>query len=105
MRIKRFNENEQIELSSDRVDEIINEVEDFLDILNDKNKYLESLITELNNYKNLSDKGNDQIDDSIAALELVKKDLDNTFDKLYTTLSNLNSYKDEGRKYLYTETK
>ncbi len=40
MRIKRFNENEQIELSSDRVDEIINEVEDFLDILNDKNKYL-----------------------------------------------------------------
>jgi ABC-type transporter Mla subunit MlaD len=105
MRIKRFNENEQIELSSDRVGEIINEVEDFLDILNDKNKYLESLITELNNYKNLSDKGNDQIDDSIAALELVKKDLDNTFDKLDTTLSNLNSYKDEGRKYLYTETK
>jgi len=76
-----------------------------LDILNDKNKYLESLITELNNYKNLSDKGNDQIDDSIAALELVKKDLSNTFDKLDTTLSNLNSYKDEGRKYLYTETK
>ena len=105
MRIKRFNENEQIELSSDRVEEIIDEVQDFLDVLSEKGKYLESLITELNNYKNLSDKGNDQIDDSISALELVKKDLSNTFDKLDTTLSNLNSYKDEGRKYLYTENK
>ena len=56
MRIKRFFENEQVELSNERADEIINEVEDFLDVLNEKNKYLESLIIELNNYKNLSDK-------------------------------------------------
>ena len=29
----------------------------------------------------------------------------NAFDKLDTTLQNLKSYTDEGRKYLYTETK
>jgi ABC-type transporter Mla subunit MlaD len=106
MRIKRFYENEeQSELSVERVGEITDELDDFLAILNDKDKYIDSLITELNNYKNVSDKGNDQIDDSIAALELVKKDLSNAFDKLDTTLQNLKSYTDEGRKYLYTETK
>jgi hypothetical protein len=76
MRIKRFYESEeQSELSVERVGEITDELDDFLAILNDKDKYIDSLITELNNYKNVSDKGNDQIDDSIAALELVKKDL------------------------------
>ena len=106
MRIKRFCESEeQSELSVERVGEMTDELDDFLAILNDKDKYIDSLITELNNYKNISDKGNDQIDDSIAALELVKKDLSNAFDKLDTTLQNLKSYTDEGRKYLYTETK
>ena len=106
MRIKRFYESEeQSELSFERVGEITDELDDFLAILNDKDKYIDSLITELNNYKNVSDKGNDQIDDSIAALELVKKDLSNAFDKLDTTLQNFKSYTDEGRKYLYTETK
>ena len=37
--------------------------------------------------------------------ELVKADLSNAFDKLDTTLQNFKSYTDEGRKYLYTETK
>ena len=106
MRIKRFYENiQQSELSVERVDEITEELDEFLSTLNSKEKYINSLITELNNYKNISDKSNDQIDDSIAALELVKKDLSNAFDKLDTTLQNFKSYTDEGRKYFYTETK
>lgn len=106
MRIKRFYEgDEQSELPFERVGEITDELDDFLAILNDKDKYIDSLITELNNYKNISDKGNDQIDDSIASLELVKADLSNAFVKLNTTLENLKSYADGGRKYLYTETK
>jgi hypothetical protein len=63
------------------------------------------LISELNNYKNKSDKGNDQIDDSIAALQVIRKDLENSADKTDTVIGNLQSYSDDGRKYLYTENK
>ena len=66
---------------------------------------MDYLISELNDYKNKSDKGNDQIDDSIAALQVMKKDMENSVDKTDTVIGNLDSYKADGRKYLYTENK
>ena len=66
---------------------------------------VDSLISELNEYKNKSDKGNDQIDDSIAALQVIKKEMENSVDKTDTVIGNLQSYNDDGRKYLYTENK
>ena len=74
-------------------------------MLDSKQKMVDSFISELNDYKNKSDKGNDQIDDSIAALQVIKKELENSVDKTDTVVNNLESYKDDGRKYLYTENK
>lgn len=107
MRIKRFIEaaSEQLDISPERVGEIIEDLKDFVSTIEDKNKMVESYINELNNYKNKSKKGNDQIDDSIAALQVVKKDLDDSLDKADTIINNLMDYNDEGRKYLYTENK
>lgn len=107
MKIKRFNESieENIDISQERVGEIIEELKDMLSIFEDKTKTIESYANEFNNYKSNSKKGNDQIDDSIAALQVIKKDLDNTIDKVDTVINNLVSYNDEGRKYLYTENK
>lgn len=107
MKIKRFNESieENIDISQERVGEIIEELKDMLSIFEDKTKTIESYTNEFNNYKSNSKKGNDQIDDSIAALQVIKKDLDNTIDKVDTVINNLVSYNDEGRKYLYTENK
>ena len=107
MRIKRFTEaaDEQLDISPERVGEIIEDLRDFVSTIEDKNKIVESYINELNNYKNKSKKGNDQIDDSIAALQVVKKDLDDSLDKADTIINNLMDYNDEGRKYLYTENK
>lgn len=107
MRIKRFIEaaEEQLDISPERVGEIIEDLKDFVSTIEDKNKMVESYINELNNYKNRSKKGNDQIDDSIAALQVVKKDLDDSLDKVDTIINNLMDYNDEGRKYLYTENK
>lgn len=107
MRIKRFTEaaDEQLDISSERIGEIIEDLRDFVSTIEDKNKIVESYINELNNYKNKSKKGNDQIDDSIAALQVVKKDLDDSLDKADTIINNLMDYNDEGRKYLYTENK
>lgn len=107
MKIKRFNEavEEQVDISTERVGEIIEDLKDFVSTIEDKNKTIESYINELNNYKNKSKKGNDQIDDSIAALQVIKKDLDDTLDKADTIINNLMNYNEEGRKYLYTENK
>ena len=103
MKIKRFNESieENIDISQERVGEIIEELKDMLSIFEDKTKTIESYANEFNNYKSNSKKGNDQIDDSIAALQVIKKDLDNTIDKVDTVINNLVSYNDEGRNFLY----
>lgn len=105
MKIKRFNESEQLDISTERVGEIVESVKEMMAFIDDKNDFLESLLNELNNYKNESSKGNDQIDDSIASLQVAKKDVDNILDKLDNVVSNLKDYNDSGRKYLYTETK
>ncbi len=105
MKIKRFNEAEQVDISSERVNEILEELKDFASIMEDKSKYTESLLNELNNYKSESTKGNDQIDDSIAALQVIKKDIDDSKDKIDTIVNNLLDYNEGGRKYLYTENK
>ena len=105
MKIKRFNEDEQVDISSERVSEINEELKDFSAIMLDKSNYIESLLNELNNYKSDSTKGNDQIDDSIAALQVIKKDVDDCNDKIDTVINNLMDYNDGGRKYMYTENK
>jgi hypothetical protein len=105
MRIKRFNETEQVDISSDRIDEVIKELKEMSGELESKTKLVESLTNELTNYKSDSQKGNDQIDDSIFAFQVIKKNLDDSLDKIDTVVQNLQSYDDEGRKYLYTENK
>jgi ABC-type transporter Mla subunit MlaD len=101
MKIRRFNEDEQVDISS----EIIEELKDFASIMDDKSKSVESLLNELNNFKSDSKKGNDQIDDSISALQVIKKDVDDSKDKIDTVVNNLMDYNDTGRKYMYTENK
>ena len=70
-----------------------------------KKAKLLQLENELDNYKSDSQKGNDQIDDSIFALQVIKKNITDSLDKIDTVVKNLQSYDDEGRKYLYTENK
>lgn len=105
MRIKRFNETEEVDISADRIEEITKELNEISASIKDKAKTIDSLNSELNNYVSDSQKGNDQIDDSIFALQIIKKNLEDTQDKLDTVLQNMASYNDEGRKYLYTENK
>lgn len=106
MRIKRFNEaTEQVDISSERIDELMSELKETISTIDSKNKFIESLENELNDYKSDSQRGNDQIDDSIFALQVIKKNLSDSLDKFDTIIKNLQSYDDEGRKYLYTENK
>lgn len=103
MKIKRFNESEQVDISADRVKEVIDELRELSDLNDSKSEYIDSLITELDNYKNNSKKGNDQIDDSVLALKVIKSDILDILDKLDTVVTNLSDYNDSGRKFLYTD--
>lgn len=105
MKIKRFTESEQVDISPERVNEIIEELKDIVSIMDDKFVYTDELLNELNNYKNQSKRGNDQIDDSISALQMTKKDIEDCKDKLDTIISNLLDYNESGRRMLYSENK
>ena len=105
MKIKRFFESDQVDISTERITEVMDELKDFIANIEDRSKKIDALGTELSNYRNNSTKSNDQIDDSIAALQIIKKDLDDCVDKLDTVVNNLDSYNVDGRKYLYTENK
>jgi hypothetical protein len=105
MKIKRFNESEELDISKERVGEIIEELKDMLTHLEKKSEFSESLLSEFTKYKNMSKKSNDQIDDSIVALQVVKSDMSSSIDKIDTIINNLMSYNEEGRKFLYTENK
>jgi len=107
MRIKKFNEDleDNIDISQERVGEIVEQLKELLSSVEDENSIIDELINEFNNYRSKSKSGNDQIDDSAAALQVVNNDLDNAVDKIDTVINNLISYNEEGRKFLYTENK
>lgn len=104
MKIRKFTENVD-SISTDRINEIINTLKSRIVQIEDYNLEYEKLISELNNYRDSSTKGNDQIDDSIFALQVIRRSIDDVLEKSDTIINNLISYSDEGRKYLYTEDK
>ena len=104
MKIKKFNEAfDTIDISNDRVNEIIEDMREIVSNLEDKNKKIKSYTNELNNYRSSSKKGNDQIDDSISAFEIIVKNNDESIDKIDTIINNLLDYNDNGRDFLYTD--
>lgn len=105
MRIKRFNEAEVPKLENERAEQIIDQLEDFLAQMKDKQTSTDQIINVLETYSTPNDKANDQVDDTVAALREVKKAVDQAIEKLDTALQNMNSYKEDGSEYLYAETK
>jgi ABC-type transporter Mla subunit MlaD len=103
MRIKKFNEN--LEIGPERIGEMVEELKELLTSLEEDSKTIERYLNELENYKSSSSKGNDQIDDSLAAFQIVKKNIEDSIDKTDTVVTNLNDYKENDRQYLYTENK
>ncbi len=101
MKIKRFNESEVSDLSTDRVLEITNSISDMISTLDQKSEFIDSLINELNNFRSSSTSKNDQIDDSVSNLELAKKYVLDLLDKLDSVSQNMKDYNQNGRKYLY----
>lgn len=101
MRIRKLHEmNELDEISSDRIDEINRGLNGISQYVIDKKEFIQSLIGELDKFGSMK-KSNDQIDDTIITLELVKKSIEDIISNLDVAEKNLRDYKENGRKYLY----
>lgn len=103
MKIKRFTES--LEISEKTIGDMTRELRELLDSLQGDKRTIESFLNKLEDYKNDSQKGNDQIDDSAAAFQVIQKNLVDSIDKIDTVITNLVDYKENSRQYLYTETK
>ena len=99
MRIKKFNESEVLNISADRVEEIIKFFTDLTAIIDNKSELINALANELDNYKSDSKTKIDQIDDSISNLQLIKSDFSNVKDKLDNVVNNLKDYNENGREF------
>lgn len=103
MKIKRFNEKMENNISIERSSQIIDELAIVISELDIRLNYVKSLENELSNYQSKSTKGNNQIDDSILNIQLVKKELENSISNIDTTINNFIDYIDNGENFLYTE--
>lgn len=103
MKIKRFTES--LEISEKTIGDMTRELRELLDSMQGDKRTIESFLNKLEDYKNDSQKGNDQIDDSAAAFQVIQKNLVDSIDKIDTVITNLADYKENSRQYLYTETK
>jgi chromosome segregation ATPase len=102
MKIRKFFEAEEnVDISNDRVKEIIEKLISCSQTLDSKKDEMSSLHNELSNYKSKSAKSNDQIDDSVANLEFVDSKLKDILNHIDTIVNDLKDYDSSGRKYLY----
>lgn len=103
--LKRFNEGKEImDLSPERLSEINKSLTNFSSELKSKLESIDSFINELENYTNDEDK-NDQVDESILNLQLVRKNLEESLDKTDNVINQLKDYEDKGRQYLFGKEK
>lgn len=103
--LKRFNEGKEVlDLSPERLDEISKSLVEFSSEISSKIELIDSFINELENYTTGEDK-NDQIDESILNLQIVRKNLGESLDKVDNTSNQLKDYGDNGRQFLFGEKK
>jgi len=102
MKIRKFNEAEEaLNISNERVDEIINELSSIASEVDAKAKLINTLSNELENYRSKSKKANNQIDDASLNIEAVKTKLDESTTLIDNIIGLLKDYNEKGSKYLY----
>jgi len=102
MRIKKFVESTNLEdISSERIAEILKIIKETSELFDTKKEDISTFVTELSKFRSNKKKSNDQIDDTVLNLESTKKKISDVLTLLDTISSNLEDYKDNGRRYLY----
>jgi len=101
MKIRKLNEADINDISADRTNEIIEDLRKTIVFLEQKVENIDSYLNELGNFQNTKKSQNDQIDDAIANLQLVRGTLKDSITNLDNSTISLEDYNKSGRKYLY----
>ena len=101
MKIIKLSETLVSDISTDKVDEILDTVKSISELLNEKNTELNKISNDLSNFSNKRKKSNDQIDDSILIMDRIKNNIIDMLSSLDSITTNLEDYKENGRKYIY----
>jgi chromosome segregation ATPase len=102
MKIRKFFEqDENVDISNDRIKEILEQLTTISSDLDTNRESIISLTNELSNYRSKSKTSNDQIDDSVSNFEQVKENISTIISLLDTISKNLKDYDQSGRRYLY----
>ena len=102
MRIRKVNEQEElIEISNERVSEIIQELVKINSEIQSNEKNIQSMCNELLNFRSKSTTANNQIDDSTLNLEVVSSSLQEINSNIDSIIESLNDYSENGPKFLY----
>jgi len=104
MRVLRFYEQEEspaLEMSDERVDQIVSELKAMSDLLSGQMEKARSLSSELSNFRSASRTANNQIDDSSLNLDLVAAKIEETMSALDSVVESMEDYKEKGPRYLY----
>jgi|TARA_R110002153_G_scaffold6210_7_gene28440 chromosome segregation ATPase len=96
--MRKFTESLQNEIEFERIEDIGKELNEIEDYISSKLKSINDINNNLSRYKSKSRKNNDQIDDSVFTLQILKNDLETCLSNLDNIQSNLISYKENGRK-------
>lgn len=102
MKIRKFNETESMnDISQDRTTQIIEDLRKTIVFLEQKVENIDSYLNELANFQNTEKSENDQIDDAVSNLQLVRSALKDSITNLDNSTISLEDYNKSGRKYLY----
>ncbi len=102
MKIKKFNEQEEmVEISNERVEEMLLELSQTASLFESKQKEIESICNELLNFRSKSTTANNQIDDSTLNLELISDKIEEINSSLDSVIESLKDYTENGTKFLY----
>ena len=96
--MRKFTESLQNEIEFERIEDIGKELNEIEDYISSKLKTINDINNNSSRYKSKSRKHNDQIDDSVFTLQVLKNDLETCLSNLDNIQSNLISYKENGRK-------
>jgi hypothetical protein len=103
MKIRKFDEgmNDAVDISTERVSEVLLIISTLNSSVEDNHKIVDELYMELSKFKSKSSVSNDQLDDSVINLELLRSKLNDSLSVINKIEDLLNSYTEDGRKYLY----
>lgn len=101
-RIKRLAEQQDaVEISTDRVEEIISELRSAISRLAKSKDMAMSMSNELSNFRSASRTANNQIDDAAINLDLASSRLEEASTVLDEVVKSLEDYNEKGPRYLY----